>query len=518
MKKLKDVESMRASMQIQLDLQKNSIERNKLGQFATPNELALQIAKYVKKYYWPSGTQIKFLDPCIGTGSFYSAARQVWSSNDFHSAKGFEIDTVFADAAKDLWKSFGLDVTNADFTSLGMAGRKYNLILTNPPYVRHHHLSSDDKLRLSRSINDYLPIKISGLAGLYCYFMLIADRYLENDAISVWLIPSEFMDVNYGTVIKSYLTKYVTTLRIHRFDPSDVQFDDALVSSAIVIFRKKSPPKEHMVDFSFGGDLFKPANLKGVPLGSLCSISKWTSLPCNVKLKRNVSYVALGDLFTVKRGLATGDNSFFIMTPEEAKSRGIPKSCLKHVLPSPRFLKQSVIESDKRGAPQIDNQQVMIDTRCSIEEIEKKHPEFFSYLMSTAAKRVSEGYLASRRAPWYSQEFRDPPPFLLTYMGRGSERGKPFRVIWNKSQAVATNVYLLLYPKEPLRTALQSDPSLYKKVYLALDAIESSSFLSEGRVYGGGLHKVEPNELKKVDAFSVVEATGIELLLPKRLF
>jgi hypothetical protein len=103
-------------------------------------------------------------------------------------------------------------------------------------------------------------------------------------------------------------------------------------------------------------------------------------------------------------------------------------------------------------------------------------------------------------------------------MGRGSERGKPFRVIWNKSQAVATNVYLLLYPKEPLRTALQSDPSLYKKVYLALDAIESSSFLSEGRVYGGGLHKVEPNELKKVDAFSVVEATGIELLLPKRLF
>jgi hypothetical protein len=42
------------------------------------------------------------------------------------------------------------------------------------------------------------------------------------------LIPSEFMDVNYGAAVKRYLLNKVTLLHIHRFDPHDVQFGDAL--------------------------------------------------------------------------------------------------------------------------------------------------------------------------------------------------------------------------------------------------------------------------------------------------
>ena len=55
---------------------------------------------------------------------------------------------------------------------------------------------------------------------------------MADDGLAAWLIPSEFMDVNYGRAIKEYLLNQVTLLRIHRFDPSDVQFNDALVSSA----------------------------------------------------------------------------------------------------------------------------------------------------------------------------------------------------------------------------------------------------------------------------------------------
>ena len=47
------------------------------------------------------------------------------------------------------------------------------------------------------------------------------------------------MDVNYGKAVKHYLLSRVTLLHIHRFDPNDVQFADALVSSAVVWFRNK---------------------------------------------------------------------------------------------------------------------------------------------------------------------------------------------------------------------------------------------------------------------------------------
>ena len=71
----------------------------------------------------------------------------------------------------------------------------------------------------------------------------------KTGGLAVWLIPSEFMDVNYGSALRRYLTERVTLLHIHRFCPTDVQFTDALVSSAIVVFRKAPPPPGHMPGF-----------------------------------------------------------------------------------------------------------------------------------------------------------------------------------------------------------------------------------------------------------------------------
>jgi hypothetical protein len=35
---------------------------------------------------------------------------------------------------------------------------------------------------------------------------------------------------------RRYLTDQVTLMRVHRFDPADVQFSDALVSLAVLMF------------------------------------------------------------------------------------------------------------------------------------------------------------------------------------------------------------------------------------------------------------------------------------------
>ncbi len=83
-------------------------------------------------------------------------------------------------------------------------------------------------------------------------------------------------------------------------------------------------------------------------------------------------------------------------------------------------------------------------------------------------------------------------------MGRARKGKKPFRVIWNKSNATAANVYLLLYPKPALAAALKETPELYSVVFDHLQSIEADTFVDEGRVYGGGLHKMEPRELERV--------------------
>ena len=60
------------------------------------------------------------------------------------------------------------------------------------------------------------------------------------------------------------------------------------------------------------------------------------------------------------------------------------------------------------------------------------------------------------------------------------------------------NVYLAMYPTPILARAIARDPGLIRRVWQALNAITPDQLLGEGRVYGGGLHKLEPNELASV--------------------
>lgn len=232
-------EKRRLGEQQRLDSLKSAVERNVWGQFATPPGLAEEMLQYAR----PLTGRVRFLDPAIGTGSFYSALRKVFERDHIEAAAGIELDPSFAEVARQLWADSGLQVMEADFTRLQPEAR-FNLIVSNPPYVRHHHLDAAAKERLQHHVLLRHRIRISGLAGLYCYFLLLSDAWLEEGGLSVWLIPSEFMDVNYGQAIKQYLTERVELLHIHRFSPADVQFTDALVSSAIVVFRKNGTCQE----------------------------------------------------------------------------------------------------------------------------------------------------------------------------------------------------------------------------------------------------------------------------------
>jgi hypothetical protein len=102
-------------------------------------------------------------------------------------------------------------------------------------------------------------------------------------------------------------------------------------------------------------------------------------------------------------------------------------------------------------------------------------------------------------------------------MGRSRNGKHPFRFIWNRSQATAHNVYLMLYPKGRLHDALKRHPELAARVFEALQRITPAQLLSEGRVYGGGLHKVEPKELAQIAARSVLDAIEMHVRIEEQL-
>lgn len=74
------VEIRRQAMQADIDSRKSAAERNRLGQFATPNALAVDIARYVESLIGRPESGIRFADPSVGSGSFFSAALAVFGS------------------------------------------------------------------------------------------------------------------------------------------------------------------------------------------------------------------------------------------------------------------------------------------------------------------------------------------------------------------------------------------------------------------------------------------------------
>lgn len=509
-----DLEPLRLAMQGQLDAAKTQEERNRLGQFATPKALADDILTCARRLLSETAL-VRFLDPAFGTGSFYSALNRVFPANRVALAAGFEVDPHYGREAQRLWQGTPLKLEVADFTRAlppAVECDKYSLLICNPPYVRHHHIPADEKNRLLALVHQVTGIQLNGLTGLYCYFMLLCHNWMAEDGLAGWLIPSEFMDVNYGRQIKRYLLEQVTLLRIHRFRPEDVQFGDAMVSSVVVWYRKHQPSPDHVVEFTYGGSLNEPSATRQITVRELTGIAKWTGVAAQCEEKtgesvsRNGLETTLGDLFQIKRGIATGANDFFVLSREQAVSHCLPWEFLIPILPSPRYLETNEVLADEEGNPRLDPQLFLISCSLPEERVRSEYPALWRYLETGMARGIHQRYLSTHRTPWYGQESRPAAPLLCTYMGRQTPgKVRPFRFILNHSRAIAPNVYLMLYPKPVLAAELIHNPEILVSVWTALNDLPPRALIGEGRVYGGGLHKIEPTELSKAPADGIVQ-------------
>lgn len=513
---MKGLQEQRLSLLSTLDAAKTRQERNKLGQFATPPRVADEMVTYALQQVQKK--EISYLEPGFGTGAFYTSLLNYVDSVDVDinviKAHGYEIDSHYAEPTRRLMELTPLDLQQEDFTKA--TPEPFDVILCNPPYVRHHHMESSKKITLASQITERYKVRPTGLTGLYNYFMMLGEGWLSNDGIAAWLVPSEFLDVNYGVAVKSFLLQNVILTRIHLFRSEDVQFDDALVSSVVVWYRKGKPTPNHSVELSYGGSLLNPVHIQTVAHATLNPMAKWTRQirKGNALAKPvqsfNGSPSKLKDFFDIKRGLATGDNSFFILTEEQANQYDIAHNLLTPVLPSPRHLKSNIVDSDKTGNPIIEERLFLLNCRLTPDMLAKNYPAAWAYLQ-TGFGNVSEKYLCRSRKLWYLQESREPAPLLCSYMGRGPKgSNQPFRFILNHSNAVATNSYLMLYPKPFWRNQAKLNPELLYKVWQMLSAIKTEDLTDQGRTYGGGLEKMEPSELGNVPVNQLISLIKID--------
>ena len=476
-------ERERELLQAFYDKKHSPDERNFFGQFATPYVLTSAIVKdAVSRLCSPR----KVLEPACGTGAFISAIKDILPEAQI---TGIEKNAELSSIARGLWDDKNTHILIGNFFDIVSTLHDFDLLITNPPYTRHHHLTQKEKIQYGELCFSSSGKRLSQLAGLHAYFILAGMAAVKENGIASWLLPAELFSVNYGSVIREYVTSCTTVERLHFFDSKDLQFHDALVSSCVLVVRKKVAQEKDLVEITYG-DFNFPEKKIFLTIHQLKHIKKWQHL---FRLGESAKTVTIGDFFDVKRGISSGADTFYAKEKSFWHSIGISDEWLIPVLPSPRMIKGEVVEAGRDHWPK-DYQRAFLS--ISPELSEGCLPAAIRKYLSSCPDKIRNGYTARHRKKWYSIERRDPAPIVCTYMSRSNTH--PFRFIRNKTVAVVTTSYLCLYPKQYM-TMEKID-----ELCMRLNRISPAELIRSGREYGGGLRKLEPRELLSVPMTSAL--------------
>jgi len=449
-------------------------QRRPMGATYTPDSIVAAMLAWASDQFAPA----RIVDAGAGSARFLAAAGRTFPDAELVAV---EIDPFAATLARGHLAAAGLQdrsrVILGDYREVALpaiAGR--TLYIGNPPYVRHHLLGLRWKTWLVDTARKH-GLAASQLAGLHVHFFLaIADTACKGD-VGVLITAAEWLDVNYGRLVRELLLGPLGVETIHVIEPAALPFPDAATTAVITGFEVGTRPASvGLRRVEALGDLGRLQTDWQVRRERLEQADRWTPL---TRATRDTpeGFIELGELCRVHRGQVTGANRVWI---ESEHSNELPASVLFRSVTKARelFAAKDVLINPLALRR-------VIDLPVDLDEFEagdrRRIEKFLKFARSQGA---DHGFIASHRKAWWSVGLREPAPILATYMAR-----RPPVFIRNLADARHINIAHGLYPREPL-----GEPTLRA---LAL-FLSRHTRLAEGRSYAGGLTKFEPKEMERL--------------------
>jgi adenine-specific DNA-methyltransferase len=350
------------------------------------------------------------------------------------------------------------------------------LFIGNPPYVRHHQIAPEWKQWLLATARER-GLKASGLAGLHVHFFLATAEHGRPGDYGTFITSAEWMDVNYGRLVRELLLDGLGGQSLHVLEPSSAPFADATTTGAITCFKLGSAPTSLKVRRVENlNDLGRLGKGRAVSRQRLADANRWSVL-MRPTPKLPEGYIELGELCRVHRGAVTGANGVWV---HRGGDIDLPDSVL---YPTVTKAKDLFLAGERLSLPQ--TLRHVIDLPADLDEFdadERKQVERF--LRAAKRRKAHEGYVAQNRKAWWRVGLRDPAPVLATYMAR-----RPPAFVRNDVAARHINIAHGLYPRVALDDATLDGLAAH---------LRTAVNVSQGRTYAGGLTKFEPKEMERL--------------------
>ena len=449
-------------------------ERRPLGQTYTPHPIIEAMLRWASDH----GTPTRVVDPGAGSGRYLLAAGRRFPEAELH---GSDVDPLATLMLRANLAAAGLAgrarIHLGDYRALALPEAEGpTLFIGNPPYVRHHQIAPEWKAWLLQTARRH-GLHASALAGLHVHFFLATAEYGRRGDFGAFITSSEWLDVNYGALVRRLLLDELGGQSLHVLAPEAQPFSDATTTGAITCFRiGDTVPAMKVRRVESVSDLGRLAKGRSVSRQRLAETTRWSVLT-HVTPALPEGNVELGELCRVHRGTVTGANAVWVRRDAHPD---LPERVL---FPSITRARELFGAGARLGS--LDALRRVVDLPVDLDVFDAaERRQIDRFLREARARGVPEGYIASNRRAWWSVGLRAAAPILATYMAR-----RPPAFVRNDAGARHINIAHGLYPREEMTDAVLDRLA---------DHLRAAVTLAQGRTYAGGLVKFEPREMERI--------------------
>lgn len=463
------------------------VRRN--GVYYTPSLLARTLVEPLI-----TNLDLTVFDPAYGDGALILAAEQVltdrYQSKETSNLYGCDLSPI-SDRIQHLPAS---NFAKSDFLDYD-ADRKYDIVLMNPPYVRHHYLDSNKLKHYQDVIRNVFPLKRT--SDLWAYFVVKATTHLrENGSIGA-ILPWSFLHADYSVDLRKWLTDLFRDIRILVLG-SDL-FNESK-ERVVLVWLKGYGESNKNLSIGIAKNITDHVKYHVISPGYFIRNHVNVAFSNDIlaiieKYKSRYGFSDLGNYGIVSIGVVTGADSFFIKELDELRSIGIGVNDMVPILTSSYELSGFSVNGN-------------VPSKRLILMNKDNAANFKAYIKSGEYERYHLRSHSLQRDPWYEVKVGSIPDAFFPY--RVSLI--PYLVL-NSGNIQCTNSIHRIYFK---------DISNLEKKWIQISLLSIPGQLSieaNSRVYGSGVLKIEPSSLKRAILYSSNERSivGVHNKISKML-
>lgn len=453
------------------------MNKKETGSFYTPEKLIEFMISYIKDRVTP----ISILEPSAGDGRFVKYIERLNNNItlvEFDVKKAEQLNSEYNSKYKIFCSDF-IDYSLKEKT-------KYDLIIGNPPYIAKKSIPHS-QYEKSIKIASHFNLDKSIIQNLWVSFVLSSIKMLEKNGSIFFVLPFEFLQVQYAEKLRNFLETKFNTIEIITFEErifEEIEQDICLVYLGNNPNQKSYIQYKTLVSAANTTETFSSIIKRNKPL------KKWSN--CILNDEETDSFMKLASLYPkvstfgeISPGIVTGANSFFILPHEKILNLKISNDNVLPIITKASNITPALIYN-------ITDFDLMISEKTAthlinLNGLEKKcfSRALKQHIAAGEKSEINKGFKCRHRKRWYDVPIvkNGQACFFKRY------HNVP-RIIVNKAGVHTTDIaYNIRFKKE--YDAESFVFCFYNSLTLALCEYN-------GRFYGGGVGELVPKEFKEL--------------------